>query len=66
MYVMTDFTQSNVDAWLAHPQLQDAFAAGVLDVALCVVKWCSPVPLVKRAGWHDCCAFTCAQIQWRR
>mgnify|MGYP002826865013 CR=1 FL=1 len=31
--VLTDFTDTNVDAWLAHPDLADAFAEGRLDCA---------------------------------
>lgn len=33
-YVLTDFTQSNLDAWRAHPQFGDWFARGLLDMAL--------------------------------
>lgn len=34
VYVMTDFTQHNVDFWLAHRQLAPLVEAGVLDMAL--------------------------------
>jgi tetratricopeptide (TPR) repeat protein len=33
-YVLTDFTQSNLDAWRAHPRFRQWFADGLLDVAL--------------------------------
>ena len=32
-YIITDFTQSNVDFWDKHPPLQKYFDAGVLDMA---------------------------------
>ena len=32
-YVLTDFTDSNVDAWLAHERLRPFIDAGMLDVA---------------------------------
>lgn len=32
-YVLTDFTDSNVDAWLAHERLRPFLDAGLLDVA---------------------------------
>jgi len=32
-YVMTDFAQSNIDFWRAHPRLKGYFDAGLLDVA---------------------------------
>jgi hypothetical protein len=33
-YVMTDFTQHNIDFWLKHPPLVPLFEEGVLDCAL--------------------------------
>jgi hypothetical protein len=33
-YVLTDFTQSNLDFWLRHPRFQTFFESGVLDMAL--------------------------------
>eukprot|EP01037_Dinobryon_pediforme_P024283 gene24283-26029_t len=33
-YVLSDFTQSNLDAWRAHPHFQEWFNSGVLDIAL--------------------------------
>lgn len=33
-YVLTDFTQSNLDAWRVHPRFQPWFASGLLEVAL--------------------------------
>jgi tetratricopeptide (TPR) repeat protein len=33
-YVLTDFTQSNLDFWRSHPGFQPFFESGVLDVAL--------------------------------
>lgn len=38
VYVMTDFSEKNVVAWESHPQLQAAFAAGVLDTAVYVMQ----------------------------
>lgn len=32
-YVLTDFTESNLAAWRAHPRLQPFFTAGMLDLA---------------------------------
>jgi len=37
VYVLTDFCQGTLDSWAAHPQLQEAFAAGILDTALYVM-----------------------------
>lgn len=34
LYVLTDFTQTNLDAWRGHARFQDWFASGLLDVAL--------------------------------
>ncbi|MFZ6658780.1 tetratricopeptide repeat protein [Undibacterium sp. TJN19] len=34
LYVLTDFTQTNLDAWCKHASFQDWFAIGLLDVAL--------------------------------
>ena len=33
-YVLTDFTQTNLDFWRVHPRFQDFFESRVLDVAL--------------------------------
>jgi tetratricopeptide (TPR) repeat protein len=33
-YILTDFTQSNLDYWRSHPHFQTFFDAGVLDLAL--------------------------------
>ena len=33
-YVLTDFTQSNLDAWRRHPRFQPFFETGLLDMAL--------------------------------
>lgn len=33
-YVLTDFTQSNLDAWRAHPRFREFFDSGLLDMAL--------------------------------
>jgi tetratricopeptide (TPR) repeat protein len=33
-YVLTDFTQSNLDFWRQHPAFQPFFARGLLDIAL--------------------------------
>jgi hypothetical protein len=33
-YIMTDFTQGNVEFWRAHPPLQELLALGVMDFAL--------------------------------
>lgn len=33
-YILTDFTQSNLDAWLQHPRFQPFFRSGLLDIAL--------------------------------
>lgn len=33
-YVLTDFTQANLQPWRAHPRFQQWFAEGLLDVAL--------------------------------
>src|SRR6185436_17606825 len=33
LYVMTDLARRNIDFWLGHPRFQEAFEAGILDVA---------------------------------
>lgn len=45
VYVMTDFTQSNVNHWLEHSQLQPYFEQGVLDAAVFDVEHASDVHL---------------------
>lgn len=46
--VLTDFTDANVDAWLEHPDLQEAFADGRLDCARFDAD--HPAPLQLRHG----------------
>lgn len=48
VYVMTDFTQSNIDFWDKQPQLSQYLEAGKLDFALFDLVSDRPVNLVKR------------------
>jgi tetratricopeptide (TPR) repeat protein len=44
-YVLTDFTQSNLDYWRVHPRFQGYFESGALDMGLFDVTQPGPVAL---------------------
>ncbi len=44
-YILTDFTQSNLDAWRCHPRFQPFFENGLLDMALFDVSYSSELAL---------------------
>ncbi len=44
-YVLTDFTQSNLDFWRIHPRFQKYFETGVLDIGLLDVTQPGPIAL---------------------
>jgi hypothetical protein len=44
-YILTDFTQSNLDFWCLHPRFQPYFESGLLDIALFDVTRPAPLEL---------------------
>ncbi len=50
-YIITDFTQANVDFWDKHPPLQKYFDAGLLDMAK-FGAWCTGCGVVVCDGWR--------------